>query len=156
MTQKTILLIITLSCFIVSCNKNQLGSYYNYETTCEGSSFDGNQKVKAWGIGANKVEAIEQAKKEALNTVLFKGIQKGVKGCQVNPIVTEVNARQRYAEYFDQFFSDSNIYSQFVTIVTKGIKQEEQKNDKEIKMGVIIEINMTALKNKLSVDNILK
>ena len=151
------LLICSLSLGIVSCaNQNQLGSYYNTETTCEGSAFNGNQFVLAWGKGYSKDEAIEQAKKEALNTVLFKGIQKGKQGCQINPIVTEVNARDRHAGYFDYFFSNANVYSQFITVVTKGNKQVEQKNDKEIKIGIVFDIDMTSLRNKLINDNILK
>lgn len=154
--KQTFLLIFSSIIFYSCSSKNQIGSYYDYEITCDGSSYGGSQRLIVWGSGTSKSEAIEQAKKNALHTVLFKGVRKGQKGCQLNPIVTEVNAEQNYSEYFSYFFSNSSIYSQFVKVVKQNSKEMKQENSKEVKYGVIVDIDMNALKNNLINNNILQ
>ena len=34
---------------------------------------------------------------------LMSGIREGVSGCNMRPLVTEVNARERYEDYFNVF-----------------------------------------------------
>ena len=59
-------------------------AYYDYEVECLGVELDGSQTVRVWGVGRNKKDAVEQAKKNAVRVVLFKGIQGGLKGCNTN------------------------------------------------------------------------
>lgn len=55
------------------------------------------------GQRENRTDAIEQAKKNAVRDVLFKGVAAGSRECSVRPLVTEVNAQERYAYYFNDF-----------------------------------------------------
>ena len=66
----------------------------SYETECINVEQDGSQTLRVWGEGRNRGDAIEQAKKNAVYEILFRGVQKGNKGYNLRPIVTEVNAPQ--------------------------------------------------------------
>lgn len=48
--------------------------------------------------------------KNAVWTVIFDGIREGVAGCNMRPLVTEANARERYEDYFNTFFADGGDY----------------------------------------------
>lgn len=143
-----------------SCSKKTTevvssAAYTNFQTTCMGVEHDGSQTLRAWGKGNNKADAVEQAKKNAVNDVLFKGI-KGTGPCNTTPLVPEVNARQRYARYFNPFFKDGGEYSKFV-------KQEKSHETSEIKArgtsvenwGVIVTVDREALRQQLEKDGIL-
>lgn len=68
-----------------------------------GVELDGSQTLRVLGYGRNRSDAKEQAMKNAVWAVVFDGIREGVSGCNMRPLVTEVNARERYEDYFNVF-----------------------------------------------------
>ena len=94
---------------IIFCSHNIFGqtttsAYYEYDAECLGVELDGSQTLRIWGVGRNKKDAVEQAKKNAVRTVLFKGIHGGLSGCNTKPVILEVNAEEKYEDYFNAFF----------------------------------------------------
>ena len=157
------ILIFIFSCalcaLITSCNtSNKLGGYYTYETECLGSEMDGSYTLRAWGVGSNQMDAMEQALKNAVRDVIFKGITKGRGDCQAKPILTEVNAYEKYKDYFNKFFVDHHgAYLQYVNpFDTRPGSAIRQRTGSEIKYGVIVRVKHAALREKLINDNILK
>ncbi|MCQ2265859.1 MAG: hypothetical protein MJZ46_07480 [Bacteroidales bacterium] len=92
---KRLFLLLLISLTISYSNaQDTKGDYYTPEIECLGVEEDGSQTLRSWGVGRNKQDAIEQAKKNAVKAVLFKGIQKGNGECNVRPLIYEVNAQE--------------------------------------------------------------
>lgn len=162
---KNAVMILTAACALAagmsSCSKKvpkvtSAAAYTNFETTCLGIEHDGSQTLRAWGKGTSKGDAIEQAKKNAVYDVLFKGI-KGTGECNQTPLVLEVNARERYAEYFNPFFSDGGEYRKFVK-EEKGNKASrlEAKGRSMTNYGIIVTVDREKLRRQLEMDGVLK
>jgi len=136
-------------------------AYYDYEIECLGVELDGSQTVRVWGVGRNKRDAVEQAKKNAVRIVLFKGIQGGLKGCNTKPVVFEVNAEEKYEDYFNVFFMDGGEYSKYTSMKDeKRVNWFKKDKDKEkskhfVKYGVTVRVLRSELKKRLESDNIL-
>jgi len=143
---------------MLACNTgNSLGGYYTYETECLGTELDGSYTLRAWGVGRSQTDAMEQARKNAVKDVIFKGITKGKGDCSVKPILTEVNAYDRYRDYFNKFFADKGPYDKFVNYKDKRAGTSlRQRTGAEIKYGVIVRVKHAEIKEKLLNDNILK
>ena len=78
-----------------------ISPFPDMEIECLGTELDGTETLRVQGKGSSKSDAIEQAKKNAVYAVIFQGIRNGAdKGCDMRPLVTEVNAREKYEEYF--------------------------------------------------------
>ena len=118
------------------------------------NALDGSVVVRAWGQGSSRSEAMEQAKKNALRDVIFKGLKKGQ--CNFKPLLFEVNAQEKYENYFNHFFG-SGEYTQFlkmdVTKMGSGVKAKSQTRDS---YAVVVRILRADLEKKLIADNILK
>ena len=72
-----------------SCKpQKKIAGNYTYETECMGIEMDGSQTLKAWGYGKNRIDAVEQAKKNAVRDVLFKGIRNGKTECNIRKFHT--------------------------------------------------------------------
>ena len=129
-------------------SKDQNSSYYDFETECLEDKLDGSYIFYAWGKGSNKADAINQAKRNAINDLLFKGINKG---CQLTPLIVEVNGESKYKSYVYSFFQKD--YIDYITIEksTKKLFKSQQQTT----YGVKICINTQALKQKLIKDNII-
>jgi hypothetical protein len=145
---------------IQSCKpQKQIAGNYTFKTECLGIEMDGSQTVKAWGNGRNRYDAFEQAKKNAVNDVLFNGINEGKQNCEKRPLVAEVNARQKYDTYFNQFFTDGGEYKNFVSMKDERIGQKVSRDRKgarqSVTHGVIVRVLRAELKQKLIDDGIL-
>lgn len=164
MTLKSIA-IITLAAFATismsSCKRdrhtvkatNATAAYTNFQTTLMGSEGDGTLTVRAWGQGSSKGDAIEQAKKKAVETVLFKGFTGNT---SIRPLVTEVNARERYEKYFDPFFKDGGEYRKFVKEESAGeASRIEAKGSAQTNYGVICTVDRPKLRKQLVKDGVL-
>jgi hypothetical protein len=150
------LVIVVLTIFFVTpvfgqvFNKQKkTASYYDVETECLEDKLDGSFVLYAWGKGSNKSEAIDQAKRNVLNDILFNGVRKG---CQINPLILEVNASTKYRSYAYAFFNKE--YKKYISIEKspKSLKKSRQQTS----YGIKIRVKVEAIRQKLIQDNIIK
>jgi hypothetical protein len=143
--------------FFAGCKTTGMEGTYSYKTECLGSELDGSITVKAWGNGRNYSDACEQAMKNAVNDVLFKGIIEGKDGCSPRPLVPEVNARQKYEDYFNRFFADGGEYKRYVSLKDARSGDRDKKGARQsVTYGIVLRILRTDMKTKLIADGILK
>ncbi len=151
-------LVLLLTISIGSCTA-QSGAYTN-PISCLGVESDGSQTLESWGSGRNRADAVEQAKKNAVNEVLFKGILNGKSDCERRPLVPEVNARQKYSAYFNAFFADGGEYLNYVSMqderIDDKIARGRQKGSHTVSNRVIVRVLRPDLEQKLRKDGILK
>lgn len=125
-----------------------------FEVTCLGIDPNGAQTLRSWGNGINKGQAIEQAKRNAVEAVMFKGIQSNG-DCNKRPLINEVNARERYEEYFNKFFKEGGAYEKYVTLDEKRTSRIKSSGSSMEAWGVVVTIDRLALKNRLIDDNVI-
>ncbi|MDE7396866.1 MAG: hypothetical protein K2M98_03985 [Muribaculum sp.] len=147
---------------LTSCSKKMItessASYATFNISCLHSNGDGTETVMAWGQGKDYQTAAEAARRNAVREMIFKGITSGsTKGCNVKPIVPEVNAQEKYSWYFDKFFANGGAYTQYVSKPTdnkKGIRAN--KSTGMMSASVEVTVNRSALRQRLIDDEILK
>ena len=149
--------IFTLSC-LLGCKSKKISTaaFHNYNTECLGISMDGTQTLRVWGTGRNRSDAIEQAKKKAVYDVVFVGIQAGRGECNSYPVIDEPNARKKYEDYFDLFFSNGGAYKEYVSAKNQKISALHRfKGDGTETFGIIVIVNRSALRQRFANDNII-
>ena len=129
--------------------QKKTASYYGVETECLEDKLDGSFILQAWGKGSSKSEAIDQAKRNVLNDILFKGVNKG---CQLPPLIIEVNASKKYKSYVYSFFNSD--YKDFISI--EKSPKSLKKTRKQTSYGIKVRVKVEKMRQKLITDNILK
>ena len=138
-----------------SCKpQKQISGYYSFETECMGVELDGSETLKAWGKGNSKKDAVEQAKKNAVRDVLFKGIRKGSSGCSLKPLIVNVSTKEEYEQYFALFFADGGSYTSFISNKDRT-KTEKYSAGDQVVYGVAVRVLRSQLKQQLIMDNII-
>lgn len=155
------LLTVAAFLFIIGCKTpKHVDSSYAYIPTgveCLHNNNDGTQTVRTWGQGKNKSTAIENARKNAVRTFLFKGVSAGSGDCTKRPIITEVNAEEKFESYFNRFFADGGEYKQFTSLTDEKRTSRVKASDRDMeKWGVIVTVDYSGLKNKMITDGIIK
>ncbi|MCH5174100.1 MAG: hypothetical protein J1D85_07840 [Bacteroidales bacterium] len=126
------------------------------ETECIGKELDGSLTLRVWGTGRNRTDALEQAKKNAVYDVLFKGVTKGVTDYNMRPVMTEVNARARYQDYFDIFFMDKGEYLKYVSMEDKRSGSTKvRRNYREVSLCTTVRVLVPQLRARLKQDGLL-
>ena len=152
----TFALIVFLSMSVSRVDAQMNSSLFGMQVECLGVELDGSQTVRVLGTGRNRADAIEQAKKNAVNAVLFTGIRGGKGGCDARPLISEVNAREKYEEYFNIFFMDKGEYMKYVSMEDKRRGSSVKSKTKNEKMyRITVRVLRSELKSRLKADGIL-
>ena len=145
---------------------NEETKNWRYEIECEGVGQQGVFIIKVFSYSRRKDVAIEQAKKNAIHGVIFKGIPSGKQGC-VNqpPLARSSNLEQQKRDYFNSFFSEGGKYMKFVNLTTDGAVKASDRyvvggrgflKRKQYKIGVIVSVNMARLRQELEEAGVIR
>lgn len=147
-------LCLALSCTLALAQTQTV--YARSSIRCLGVELDGSQTLRVQGYGRNKADAKEQAMKNAVWAVVFDGIRDGVQGCNMRPLVTEVNAAERYEDYFNLFFADGGAYKEYVSLQdTKRRSGGRSKDKLGYAYDLTIRVLRPQLKARLKADNVI-
>lgn len=154
MKKLLILIMCAMSLLNVHAQKNPV--YSRSSIRCMGVELDGSQTLRVQGYGRNRSDAKEQAMKNAVWAVIFDGIRDGVGECNTRPLVTEVNAKERYEDYFNLFFADNGEYKKYVSLRdTKRRSGGKSKDKLGYAYDLTVRVLRAELKARLKADNLI-
>jgi hypothetical protein len=159
--KKTLLLLaVTIGLFSFQSNaQKKIAGNYTLESECLGAEMDGSQTLKSWGFGRNRGDALEQARKNAVRDVLFKGLRNGKPGCNIKPVIFDMNAQEKYEDYFNKFFADGGEYKKYVNQKDEPFLDKLSKNKTKgrsgVQIGVVLRVLRAELKQKMIDDKII-
>lgn len=155
LTAVAVICMIGFSCCKTPTKISNEYASYGFKTTCMGVDPNGNQTLRTWGNGISKSKAIEQAKRNAIQAVLFDGIIDGSGDCNKRPIVNEVNAREKYEAYFNAFFRDGGAYNKYVKLEESRTSRIKSKSSEMEAWSVVVIVDRIALKERMIEDNVI-
>ena len=131
---------------------------WRYEIEGVGIGIQGTYLVKVWSYSKKPDVALDQAKKNAVHGIVFKGFSgrpgmPGQRALANNPFV-----EQERADFFKKFFADRGPYMKFVYESGDGsvAAEDRMKVAKEYKIGVIVSVNVAALRQYLEDEGVIK
>ncbi len=131
---------------------------WRYEIECVSVGASGSYLVKVWSYSKKPVVAIEQAKKNAVHGILFKGFTGKGAGCTQKPLISNPNLEQEKEDFFNSFFETGGKYMKFVSTSGDGSINAEDilKLGKEYKIGVILSVSKDNLRKDLEAEGLIK
>lgn len=160
MSPKPLVSLFTVFLLVLSCSKKSIdvSAHYDYPVRCIGVELDGSVTLESFGKGRNYFDASEQAKKNAVHAVVFKGVKEGNGGCDRNPLLLTASAQSIYQDFFANFFKDGGAYKDFVSLKDERISNKRnrsaRKSNQMQQRLVIVRVDRLALKKMLDNKNI--
>ncbi len=148
-------------CLVAICScyaqkKTQISSYYEAEPEFLNTEYDGSITLRTYGQGKNNRDAHTQAFKNAIYVVLFKGV-KSNEPSTLRPLVPEANAKDKYEDFFNDFFSDGGAYTRFVSLKDMARKSKvKEYNAIQMKKTLTVTVDKPKLKKYLIKKKIIK
>lgn len=133
---------------------------WRYEIECSGVGTDGTYLVKVWSFSKKAAVAGEQAKKNAVHGIIFKGfVGNREKGCPTQkPLANSPNLEMEKADFFVPFFEEGGKYMKFVSLSSDGNMgpKDVVKVGKEYKVGIILSVYKDLLRKDLEDAGIIR
>lgn len=163
---KKILLLMLASMMVLTSSAQRRGRgwaepEYNYELSLAKDNIASTGSFKVFKVYsyARKRDAITQEvnMRNAIHGLLFKGLAAADVGTQGEFPAMVPDGYESHREYFDLFF-DSGEYQQFIQLTSKGAMQagDVVKVGKEYKIGLLVQVNVNALRKRLEKDGIIQ
>jgi len=136
-------------------NKDTENFKYEIEGVSVGSQ--GTYMVKVWSYSKKPTVAINQAKKNAVHGIVFKGFT-GKPGVPGQKALATPAVEQEKQAFFDKFFEDNGNFLKFVSESGDGsvAAEDRMKVGKLYKIGVVVSVNVAALRKELEDAGIIK
>ena len=98
-----------------------------------------------------------QARKDAVYEVIFKGIKVANNAQMSRPLLYEVNAEEKYQDFFNEFFVDGGKFTQFGTLQDARSSTTHTRKEGSQKMTWInVRVQRAELKRYLTESGIIK
>lgn len=158
MKLKKLLFLAAITLLIASCGSQKSQTYYDYKTMLIGTELDGSYTLRSWGRARNAADAYVQAHKQAVYDIVFTGVQPASGNLQaLKPLLLEVNAKEKYEDYFNAFFADHGAYTKFSSIKEKRVfTTRYDRTNTQTTSETTVCVWRAKLKQQLIDDNILK
>lgn len=138
---------------------NAATNEWRYELECMGVGTQGTYLVKVWSYSKNPKIAIEQAKKNAVHGIVFKGFSGTGQMCpSQKALAPQVGVEEQFKSFFERFFADNGNYMKYVSVSSDGGvgAQDIVKIGKEYKIGIVVSVMKDALRKDLETAGVIK
>lgn len=124
---------------------------WRYEIEGVGEGKEGTYLIKVWTYSKKSEVAIEQAKKNAIHGIIFKGYTGVGRVTSQPPLASDSGVEFEKADFFDPFFTENGGYMKYINVTGDGSVSPEDvlKVNKEYKIGVIVSVKKDMLKKDL-------
>jgi|SaaInl74LU_5_DNA_1037368.scaffolds.fasta_scaffold00836_2 hypothetical protein len=132
---------------------------WRYEVEVVGTGVQGTYQIKVWTYSGNQQTAINQAQKNAVHAIIFKGFpaRGGVQGQKA--LARDPMLEQEQEAFFKEFFKDGGTFQKYVFLANNGIIAPGDMiamSKKEYKVGVVVSVNVAGLRKNLEEAGIIK
>jgi hypothetical protein len=130
---------------------------WQYESICSESGGTGSSYlIQVTSYVGDVRLALNQAKKNAIHAVLFKGVAGNNLGCTAKEPLIKNGVYNDNFEYFEDFLYNTRQYNQYATAPSGTAESSEKLKRKMNKVTFIISVNVDELRKKLEYDKIIE
>lgn len=136
---------------------------WRYEIEGVSQGVQGTYLIKVWSFSKRNKVAIEQAKKNAVHGVIFRGYQGSKKGVRPQkPLTKESNLEQEKEMFFNEFFANGGKYMKFVSLTNNGAVSPGDRQKlgrflaREHKIGIMVSVKKDLLRKDLEDAGIIR
>ena len=124
-----------------------------------GQAPEGSAMVRVWTYSKKAQVAKEQAGKNAVHGILFKGYPSmNIGNTRIigrEALISDASVWDTQAAYWQEFFKDGGRYQRYVSYIANGTPDFITKVNREYKIGIVVIVQVEALRKQLQEDGIL-
>lgn len=142
---------------LAGCGSRRSQASYDQPSKVLSANYDGSYVIRTQVRARNSALAFTDAQRKAVQEVIFDGVQAGSNGIQdLKPLIYDKNAREKYEDYFNAFFSDNGEWKNYCSLKDRrAFSSTYERTRTQMVQSVTVTVARDALKKRLQADGII-
>ena len=147
----------TLVLSLASCGAKRSQAFYDQPSRVLSADYNGTYVVRTQVRSKDAVTAFYDAQRKVVKEIIFDGIQAANNGVSdLKPLCLDMNAQEKYEDYWNAFFSDGGPWKQFTSYSKRRVVTTRYERDgrQMVETGTVT-VDRAGIKQKLQEDGII-
>ena len=147
----------TLVLSLASCGAKRSQAFYDQPSRVLSADFNGTYVVRTQVRSKDAITAFYDAQRKVVKEIIFDGIQAANNSVSdLKPLCLDMNAQEKYEDYWNAFFSDGGPWKQFTNYSKRRVVTTRYERDgrQMIETGTVT-VDRAGIKKKLQEDGII-
>ena len=157
MRKLSILLAVMTAFIFAGCGAKRSQAYYDQPSVVLSSTSEGTYVIRVQVRAKDAVVAFSEAQRKVVREIIFDGVKAGNSGVSdLKPLCFDMNAREKYEDYWNVFFSDKGAWRQFTSYKDRrAITTRYQRDGRQMVETGTVTVDRAGLKARLQADGII-
>ena len=147
----------TLVLSLASCGAKRSQAFYDQPSRVLSADYNGTYVIRTQVRSKDAVTAFYDAQRKVVKEIIFDGIQAANNGVSdLKPLCLDMNAQEKYEDYWNAFFSDNGPWKQFTSYSKRRVVTTRYERDgrQMVETGTVT-VDRAGIKKKLQEDGII-
>ncbi len=147
----------TLVLSLASCGAKRSQAFYDQPSRVLSADYNGTYVIRTQVRSKDAVTAFYDAQRKVVKEIIFDGIQAANNGVSdLKPLCLDMNAQEKYEDYWNAFFSDGGPWKQFTNYSKRRVVTTRYERDgrQMVETGTVT-VDRAGIKKKLQEDGII-
>ncbi len=142
---------------LAGCGSKRSQAYYPAPSKVLSANYDGSYVIRVQVRARNAAIAFTDGQRKAVEEVIFDGVKAGSSGISdLKPLCFDLNAREKYENYWNAFFSDKGEWTNYASLKDKRLTTTRyQRDGRQMIETVTVTVDRAKLQQKLREDGII-
>ncbi len=142
---------------LASCGPKRSQAYYDQPSQVMSATAEGTYIIRVQVRAKDAVVAFTEAQRKVVKEVIFDGVKSANSGISdLKPLCFDMNAREKYEDYWNAFFSDEGPWKDFTSYKDRRATSTRYQRDGRLMVETgTVTVNRAGIKKKLQEDGII-
>lgn len=157
MKKLSIILAVFAAILFAGCGPKRSQAYYDQPSVVMSATAEGTYVIRVQVRAKDAVVAFDEAQRKVVKEVIFDGVKAGNSGISdLKPLCFDMNAREKYEDYWNAFFSDNGPWKKFTSYKDRrAITTKYERDGRQMIETGSVTIDRAGLKKRLQDDGII-
>ena len=157
MKKLSIILAAAALIVLAGCGPRRSQAYYDQPSVVMSATAEGTYVIRVQVRAKDAVVAFNEAQRKVVREIIFDGVKAGNSGVSdLKPLCFDLNAREKYEDYWNAFFSDNGPWKKFTSYKDRrAVTTKYERDGRQMIETGSVTIDRAGLKKRLQEDGII-
>lgn len=155
--KKLTLFLAALALAFAGCGPKRSQAYYDKPSQVLSATAEGTYIIRVQVRAKDAVVAFTEAQRKVVKEIIFDGVKAANSGMtDLKPLCFDLNAREKYEDYWNAFFSDNGPWKEFTSYKDRRATSTRYERDGRLMVETgTVTVDRAGIKKKLQEDGII-
>ena len=157
MKKLSFLLAVTALVLVAGCGAKRSQAFYDQPSQVLSAENNGTYVIRVQVRAKDAVVAFSEAQRKVVKEIIFDGVKSANSGISdLKPLCFDMNAQEKYEDYWNAFFSDNGPWKQFTSYKDRRtVTTRYERDGRQMVETGTVTVNRAGIKKKLQEDGII-